>query len=197
MKYYKWFSKHIHVLLRVYLFMLSLIRVTFIRHRAFNGERHLLISTNNNIREHKLQFEWCHSLRVALRTWFWHQYICSNNTQCLLSFYWSYLYIIKRIGKSVKNKVFIVGRDINHRQNREYVEDYLNVRHLLEDRYFPCHYFMTITDEMQMNCLPFTRKGFMSRPVRGNEMKWLIFDEKYISCLKRFRWIHRICRKNI
>ena len=32
----------------------------------------------------------------------------------------------------------------------------------------------------------------MSNPVNGNEIKWFIFEEKYISCLKRFRWMHKI-----
>lgn len=33
--------------------------------------------------------------------------------------------------------------------------------------------------------------------VKGKEMKWLIFEEKYILCLKRFRWMYRIYKIDI
>ena len=42
--------------------------------------------------------------------------------------------------------------------------------------------------------VPLTRNGFMSKPISGNDTKWLIFDEKYISCLKRLRCMHKICK---
>lgn len=43
--------------------------------------------------------------------------------------------------------------------------------------------------------LSLARKGCMLRPSSGKETWLLILNEYITSCLKRFRWMHRICKK--